>query len=156
MSYATIQTALAGIVRKVNGYTTKNVSEGNTRALGRGVFKAVMLRRGTENESMRLAVTANGSYPVLDTWTVNLELFHPYRSNVETTRAYIDTEMQSIVDEIRKWPKLNGTAGVISVEVRPVGEPDEWEFGTGPRSRNWWRQIIQVQVTEVTVQTASE
>lgn len=146
MSYATVQSAVATLIKKVSGYTARNVTEGDYRIFTKGLRKGVVLRKGTSN-SQRLAVTAGTSYPVRSDHVVNIEVYVPYRTAAKDTRDSLIAETNSILAELRKWPDLNGTAGVKLSGPGDLSEPEEGQFaGSG---WTFWRQIITYPVAEV-------
>lgn len=152
MTYATIQTAVAGRIKQATGFYYANVSEGDYSIFSKGLKKAAVLRKGT-SQSRRLSVTANSAYPVESVHTVNVEVYVPYRTNSKTTRANLIIETNRVVQELRKWPDLNSTSGVLDSSVTDVAEPEEGQFA-GSEFR-FWRQVIAFRVKEVETVTVS-
>ena len=148
MTYKTVQTGVATVIKKVAGYDANNVKEDDYRVVSHGKIKAVILRRGaTEREFLGMG----GSAPMLNRFTINCELYIPFRTQTTTLADDVIVEAQKIVDEFDKWPKLDNTANVINAECEAVGEPEEWLIGG-----RWWRQLLEVRVDEVTTVTRSE
>lgn len=152
MTYATIQTAVATLIKNVSGYSADNVSEGDYRMFAKGLRKGVVLMRGNSTSS-RAGVTASG-FTIFNRWGINIELWAPYKSNVKTVRDTLNTEINAISAELNKWPQLNGTAGVIHHDTGAAPEAEEFTI-TGAQGR-WFRQVIPFEVLEEESVTVSE
>jgi len=147
MSYVTIEDAVATVIRKVKGYSLANVSVGDNRRIAEGVEQAVILRRG--GPSTRRLLTLGDCWETR--WVVNVELYIPVSDEIGTIRRTIDTEMQKLLDEFDKWPFLDGTSGVNNAEAISVAEAEEYILGS-----RWWRQVITLQVDELTEAVRAE
>ena len=154
MGYTTVQTALASVIQRLAAYDARNVVPDDYTILAKGnTQRAVVLRRG-ESEHQELTMGATPS--VGNTWEINAELFVSSSTRGSDLADQVVVESQKIVDEIRKWPNLASTTGVLNVEVQRVGEPEEGDFAGGRARSKWWRQIIAVQVQEIVSVTLSE
>ena len=151
MSFATIQTRVATLIKNVSGYTDNNVSEGDYRIFARGINKAAVVRRGVSS-SERGSVNAGGSMTVMNTWGVNIEIWLPYRTDPKTTRSNLNTELNAISGELNKWPLLNALAGVVHHDTGTPLEPEEFDVNDG----RWWRQMLLINVLEQEAVTTSE
>lgn len=150
MTYATIQTRVATLIKNVAGYTDTNVSEGDYRIFARGIKKAAVVRRGISS-SERGAINS-GTMMVLNTWGVNIEIWLPYRTDPKTTRSNLNTELNAISGELNKWPLLNALSGVVHHDTGTPLEPEEFDVNDG----RWWRQMLQINVLEQESVTTSE
>lgn len=154
MGYTDVQTALSGIIQKIKGYDARNVVVDDYSVLARGnSSRAVILRRGlSEHEEL----TMGNPHNIQNTWGINAELYTASSPSGTELAAQAVAESQKIVDEIRKWPALDGTSGVLTADIDSVSEPEEGDF-QGMRSRSkWWRQTIEVRVVEIVSVTRSE
>lgn len=149
MSYATVQAAVSTVIKKVAGYDGTNVKEEDYRAIAIGKLKFVVLSRG---DSDREYISMGNPVTVINTWTVIATLFVPWTTARDTVASSINTEMQSIMDELDKWPQLDGTAGVIDSAVDRLGDPESYAIDRG----RWWAQDIAVVVKEIDEVTLSE
>lgn len=137
MSYATIQTAIATVVKKVTGYGTANVLEHDRRVLGVGQALAVVLWPGQfqqEDASIR-----DNSFI---RWNTTLELYVLYDGEQESTLDTLIAEREKMIDIIHKWPHLDGTAGVLNCRIISGGEPGVVE------GSQWYKQDLTVETWE--------
>ena len=154
MGYSTVETALIAVIRKVSGYDTANVFADDYRVLARGKSsKAVVVRRApSQHTELTMGATPN----IENLWVINAELFTASSPAHVDLASQILTESQKLVDEIRKWPNLDNTSGVINVDIEIQAEPEEGDFTGGNARSKWWRQIIEVLATEIVTVTLSE
>ena len=154
MAYVTIETALAAIIRKIKGYDAGNVVSDDYLILSKGKSKrAVVLRRGP---AALEELTMGNPHNVENIWTTDCELFVASSPRASKLAADIITEGQKILDEVRKWPQLDSTSGVVTVDIDIFDEPEEGNFGGGRARSKWWRQVIEVLVVEIEAVTRSE
>ena len=154
MGYIDVQSALTTVIKKINSYDGSNVVVDDYDILRKGhPDRAVILRRGeSEHEELTMGAAPN----IGNTWTINAELYVASSPRGSDLANQTVVESQKIVDEVRKWPNLDSTTGVINVEIQRVGEPEEGDFGGGRARSKWWRQFIAVQVQEIVAVTLSE
>ena len=154
MGYITVQTALSGVIQKITDYDSTNVVDDDYRILSQGkVARAVVLRRGP---SQHRKLTMGNPHNVENIWTINAELFVAQAPTLEDLANQAVVEGQKIVDEVRKWPNLDNTSGVITVDIDIFDEPEEGDFGGGRAKSKWWRQIVEVLIVEIVAVTRSE
>ncbi len=154
MAYATIEDALVLVLRKIKGYSATNVVKDDYQILKKGVSsRAVILKRGP---SEHRKLTMGNPHNVEHIWTVNCELFVASSPRSSKLAGDIITEGQSILDEVRKWPQLDSTTGVVTVDIDIFDEPEMGDFGGGRARSKWWRQLIEVLVVEIEAVTRSE
>lgn len=139
MSYATIEAALATILKTISGFSASNVAQGNYRILGTGQTKAIVLMPG--------ALTHRGeSFGGFwrTSWGINLELYHLWDGEQSTMMTTIKSVRQDVIDRIDMYPTLDNTAGVIVGAVDSGQEPEIWAVG----NLQYWRQVIRLLVEE--------
>jgi len=150
MSYAVIQTAVGAVVQKITGYDSTNVKEDDQRGLAIGTVKSVVVSRGGGNDESHLGMGTTAQ--IMNTWEVVVTLFVPFSTSRNQVAASINTEMQKIVNEVNKWPKLDGTANVVDAEIKRIGAPEPYAIDRG----RWWVQDISVMVQEINAVALSE
>lgn len=148
MTYPTVQTALANVIKKLDDYSSANVNEDDHRQLADGVSKAVVLRRGNSGtaDSGQQDFIGGGAFRYVrrDDWVVHVELWVPWTTDVLALRTSLTAEAQIILDHIDRWPALDGQAGLIDVGADIVPEPTEWIIA----DLRWFMQLIIVNVQE--------
>ncbi len=149
MTYKTVQTGVADVIKKLTDYSATNVSVDDYRILGHGKMKAVVLRRGP---ATREAISFGSPVTIQNLWSVLGELYVPFQGERDTQADSVIVEAQTIIDELDKWPQLDAVSGVVDAEAQALGQPEEWLLG---RSR-WWRQVIEVGIVELVAVTLSE
>ena len=150
MTYKTVQTGVDGVIRKISGYDTTNVKVDDYRILATGILKGVILRRGP---ARRTPISMGSPVTYDNRWTVNAELFVPFVDSTSGLADSVIVEAQKVIDEISKWPQLDGTAGVIDAVAEALTEPEEWLMG---RNSRWWRQVVAITAQELIEVTLSE
>ena len=64
-------------------------------------------------------------------WTVNVDIFVPWRNEAYELEQRISVEAQKVIDTLQKYPRLNGTSGVNKAQISNVGLPDILELRRG-------------------------
>lgn len=121
MSYSTIETAVAVVIKKHADYDDTNVLQGETSAIKKGYERVVRLRYGGHRRS-EVSLRA-----ILNVWTTNIDLYIPWRGETAELETRFQTEFQKIIDTIEAWPKLNGTTGIISSDLINASSPEPLE-----------------------------
>ncbi len=147
MSYDSVETGLLDVIILHSDYSSDNATKGDYRILGAGVVKAVVLTPGTFSRSVTAAPRRMGT-----TWAINLELFIPFRRELSLIATELRTFRQDLIDQIDKYPKLNGTSGVIDAIVEGGSEPELWQG----ENQRWWVQKMRCIVKERVTVTIAE
>ncbi len=148
MGYNDVEAALLTVIRKLDGYTATNSSQGDYRILAKGVTKAVVLqpgpivRRNVQSAPRRMRTL----------WVIDMELVVPFSGEISTIASNIRTFRQTLIDHIDKYPTLDGTSDVVHALVVSGAEPESW---TG-ESHKWWIQRLRVEVEERSTVTIAE
>ncbi len=148
MSYKVVEDGLLTIIRLLANYDDNNSSNGDFRALGAGKQRVVVLQPGAIRD--RSVVAAPRRIRTL--WMINLNLFVSFQGEISTVAEAIRVDRQELIDQIDKYPTLNGTAGVVIAFVEGGGEPDHWVG----ENRSWWRQVLSISVEERATVTIAE
>ena len=141
MSYETVEEGLLKVIRKSAGFTANNTSAGDYRILARGRTKAVVLQPGPFRREVSAAPRRMAWI-----WTVNMELFVPFRDELSVVSKDLRIFRQDLMDAIDPWPHLDDTLGVIDTLVESGSEPDLWQG----ENRRWWVQRMRVVIKERT------
>ena len=140
MSYDVAEAGFITTLRILANYTKGNSSQGDYRILGKGVKRAVIVNPG----AIRGREVTAAPRRVRTLWTINIELYVPFKGEISTTAKAIRVDRQEIIDHIDKYPTLDSTANVINAFITSGREPEIWKGG----SRNWWRQVMTCEVEE--------
>ena len=148
MSYEVIEAAVEGRIEALSNFGTDQVTIGDWRVLSGGHPWCVMLEYGgveIEYESQGGGTTFN--------WVVRVHLYGRYTDDA-TVRNNMRDRRQEILDQLLKFPQLNGTAGVIDSIPRRGQWDDEQEVTIG--GVKFLHETIEVEVEEQVAITLSE
>lgn len=148
MSYATIESALATVLRTATGFDATNVVIGQFRPLA------------SKKESVSLTPGAisgrrsEGNRTVTTDWVVQIQYFVKAtdHANVEDVYATIVAGRQKLIDVVDKNPTLNGTAGVVIARITEADEPDWLQSGNS----YIWQQMLRCMIRETVLITGGE
>ena len=154
MAYTDVESALSSVIQKLANYSSTNVFvDDYQQALSSGnAARAVILTRGP-SESRKL--TMGNPHNVENIWTVMVEVFTSAKSR-PSQASQVVAEAEAIVAEVRKWPNLDNTSNVVTVDIDIFDEPEMGDFGGGRARSKWWRQVVEVLVVEIVAITRSE
>jgi len=144
MSYQTIETSLLAVIRTHADFDTTNVQAGEASAMKRGLARTVRILKGPH---VQVPVTLT-SYR--HTWTINIDLYVPWKGSMATLESDLYTEGQKLVDTLHKYPRLNASAGVTSAEIVNAGQPEAIAGDRKGRYRGQ-RYILEVRETATPV-----
>ena len=147
MSYDSVEAGLQGVITNVSGLSTSNVTLGDYRALGHGHTRVAVLRPGPFDRRVTAAPRRMGT-----TWITIVDIFVPFDGELSTVADDVRVYRQEIIDEVDKYPLLNGTSGVINAIVSGGGEPTLWQG----ENRRWWMQSLTVEIEERATITIAE
>lgn len=148
MAYATVEAALATVLRGATGFDTTNVVVGHFRPLA-SKKESVTLTPGAV-----AGRTSQGNRTVTTEWVVNVQYFVKAtdHNNVEDVYATIAAGRQKLIDEVDKYPTLNGTTGVVIARIVDAGEPDWLQQG-----RSYiWQQMLRCTIRETVLISGGE
>ena len=138
MSYTSVETALATILKVHDDWNDQNVAAGDYRIFSAGLEKAIILSPGPfirRTAAERLMQT---------NWVINLELYIAYGGEISTVAENIRTVRESVMDHIDKYPTLDGESGVLIARLTEGGDPEPWQIGNS----YFWRQLMKVEIFE--------
>ena len=147
MSYDSVETGLRDVIVLHDDFTTNNTVKGDYRILGKGLSRAIVLTPGPFTKSVSAAPRR-----IAWVWTVNMELFIPFRGELSIIANSLRTIRQDVMDQIDQYPLLNSTSGVIDAWVEGGSEPDIWQGENKKR----WVQRMRVVIKERTTVTIAE
>ncbi len=118
MSYATVEAAALAVIRLHADYDTNNATAGDTSPLKKGYERVCrLLYGGGRREQLTIKLMRH-------IWTVNVDVYVPYRGSIATLEANLATERDKIIEQLAKYPLLNNTAGVTSAEIINGDKPE--------------------------------
>ena len=91
---------------------------GSASAIKKGLNRVVRVLRGGHRQEQ---VTLDSYRHV---WTVNLDVYVPWKGKNDTLEADLATETQKVIDTIHEYPRLEASAGVTRAEVLNANQPD--------------------------------
>ena len=116
--------------------------------LAAGVSRAVILQPGP----IITREVAQAPRRMRTLWAIDLELFIPWTGEISTISTQIRTDRQELIDHIDKYPTLNTISGVVHAIIKSGGEPQPGVLS----GKNWWRQVLRLEVEERTSITIAE
>lgn len=136
MSYNTVEAALLAVIQLIAGsvYTASNSSQGDYRILASGKDRLVVLQPGL---ILAREVSAAPRY-IRTRWRVKIELYIPFAGELSTIASNIRSIRQQLIDQVDKYPTLNGTSGIVLAFITGGGEPQVW---TGEVQRFWYQEL---------------
>ncbi len=112
MSYATIEAAALAVLRKHGDFDANNTSLADFRAIGaKGKARVAILRFLSHTEE---DITLQW---VKHTWQTSIDLYVPWRGQMDNWETQIQTERQKVIDTFMAWPRLDSTAGVTGSKI---------------------------------------
>ena len=79
-------------------------------------------------------------------WTVNVDLYVPYRGDVPELEGRLATERQKVLGTFDEYPLLDGTAGVQWARIINGANPEP----LNPKKASYRGQRLFLEVAEVT------
>lgn len=141
MSYDAIEQRLMELLQGIAGYSSANVSRGDTRILAAGKDKNIILHTG--GVPQREVVATNRR--IRTNWEILIDLHVRFAGELSTSNQFIVDRRQEVLDRLDGYPTLNGLTGVTHAFVVGAREPELWVG----ESRNWWKQTFVLQVLEL-------
>ena len=151
MTYETVANGLETLLEGVSGFAAAQVAQADYAVLNKGVTRAIVILDGGNTEER---ISFGGRFR--STYLFDIQLFARYLNGPADTENQLRDDRELIADRIRKFPKLNATAGVLVANIVGTG-PTEMPPGELQASPNAWRmkQILCEVWEEITV-TESE
>ncbi len=118
MSYATCEAAAVAVIILNAVYDSNNCKAGDSSPIKSGLPRVCrLLYGGGRREQLTIKL-------VRHIWTINVDIYVPYRGDLATLEASLATERQTIIDQLANYPRLNSCAGVTSAEVLNGDKPE--------------------------------
>lgn len=139
MSYSTIEAAVATVIKTHADFSASNVSQADLRLLVKGLARFVILTFGAHSEEeLTIQYTRHN-------WTVNVDVYVPWRSEAYELENRISVEAQKVIDTLQKYPRLNGTANVTKAQISSAARPELLSLRKGAYRGK--RHLLEVQET---------
>lgn len=148
MSYSTIEAAVQTILQGLSQYSDSDVTRGDYRVLDQIQTDCAVLTPGSFGEPQRIS---QASYRA---WDVLVDIFYIFRDDGSSWENFC-TSRDNVVDELEKYPTLDGTSGITAVEVSATSDPLE-VFDADGRGPFYLTQQLRVAVLERSDTTGGE
>ena len=149
MGYNDCELGLLNVIQSLDNYNDDNSSQADYRILASGPERCIILHPGSILSRQPMAAPRR----ISTLWEIELELYIPFTGEIKTTAAQLRTDRQEIIDQVDKYPTLNGVSGVTHAIVTSGRPPMAFKG----ESRNWWVQMLTCQAREnVTVVIAED
>ena len=137
MSYSTIEAAVVTVIIKHADFSTTNCKARDIRPLANGLERVCRVSYGNQTRE-ELTIRSE-----LYTWTLNIDVFVPWRGEDNVLQASLNTETQKVIDTLEAWPKLAATSGVLDSNVTSINKAEPLAEKMG--SYRGQRLIMEVQ-----------
>lgn len=118
MSYAVVEAAAVTVLRKHADFDATNCRAGDVSPIKKGLERVCsLLYGGVRNEQVTLKIFRH-------VWTVNVDLYVPYRGEIPELEGRLATERQKIIDTLGAYPRLDSLAGVTSARLTNADSPE--------------------------------
>ncbi len=139
MSYATVEAAALAVIKLHADYDDDNCKAGDSSPIKAGLPRVCrLLYGGGRREELTVTLMRH-------IWTINVDIYVPYRGELSTLEASLATERQTIIDQLAKYPMLNNTAGVTKAEILNGDKPES----LAPKKTAYRGQRLYLEVNEV-------
>jgi len=146
MGYPTGEAAILTLIRGLAAYDTNNSDRQDWKMLNQGKAAVyAVLRPGAWVNAQEASVTYHRA------WTTVIEVWRRY---IDDTRPVtLQTDVQTVIEHLEKYPTLNGASGVISAMISGGGDMQERELNNGSLWAVWdiyceWTEEKQVTYAE--------
>lgn len=118
MSYATVEAAVVTVLRTHADFSTTNCTQGDSSPTKKGLERVVrVIYGGSRREEITIALMRH-------IWTVNIDLYVPYRGKIQDMEATFATERQKVIDTLAIYPRLDDLEGVTKAELLNGDRPE--------------------------------
>jgi len=155
MSFQTVQDQVVTLLQGMSDFDTGNSGADDFRKLAPGKASYGIVIKGATggpNSGQVDIADGNKSYVRRDDYSVEIHLFTRYVTDALQTRGDLTTLVDAVEAHFDKYPDLDNFTGVIDSRIDVVPESTEWTLGSG----NYWRQVIVVQVAELSTVLIAE
>lgn len=146
MSYATIEAGVVTVIIKHADFSTTNCKARDSSPIKKGLARVCAVSYGTHSKE-EISIRSH-----IDIWTLNVDVYVPWRGDNATHQASLNTETQKVIDTLSAWPKLDATAGVIDTNVLNAAKP----FPLAEKFGSYRGQRLSLEVQEAVTTTRSE
>ncbi len=139
MSYATVEAAALAVIKLHADYDDDNCKAGDSSPIKAGLPRVCrLLYGGVRREPVTLTLMRH-------IWTINVDIYVPYRGDLATLEALLATERQKVLDQLANYPLLNNCAGVTTAEITNADKPEP----LAPKKTAYRGQRLYLEVKEV-------
>ena len=148
MGYNDCEVGLLDVIRLLPNYGEANSSQGDYRILASGDARNLVLHPGSILSREVMAAPRR----ISTLWEIEIELYISFVTDIKATSAQLREDRQEVLDQVDKYPTLDGVPGVVTALIMS-GRPPMMFKG---ESRNWWVQILVCHVRENTTVSIAE
>ena len=123
MSYATGEAAILTLIRALSGYDTNNTDRQDWSLLGKGKAAVYAILRPGPWTNQRATITSS-----VRQWRTVIEVWRRYID--DSKPVALQSDVVTIVEQLEKYPTLNGASGVLRAEIVGGGNMEEIEIRT--------------------------
>lgn len=149
MSYELIEAAVRTLLQATDEFADEEVTLGDWKPLAAGLNKVCILEYGGFRSNLE---SLGGGYTTF--WTVRANLYGRYLDDVGIAHNTLRDHRQVIINKIRAFPSLNGTAGVLFALPRSGNWSDPQEVQIG--NVTYLREHVNIEVEEQETVTSQE
>ncbi len=156
MTYEGVQTQVLTLLQLMTEFDSGNSAESDFRTLAHGKQQYGVLLKGATGKPGKSGqldvINGEKAYWRRDDYTVEVHIFTSFVTDQLATRATLTALADAVEAHFDKYPDLDSYSGIIDSRIDQVAEPDEWTVGAGA----YWRQIINIEVVEISKVFLSE
>lgn len=130
MAYSTGEAAILTLIRTLADYDADNTSRADWRILGQGASNKYIVLRPGAWEGSQLAITTRAR-----TWSTVVECWLRYVDN--TKPLSLQTEVETVMALLERYPTLNGASGVVRATVTGGDDMQEVKREDGSLWAKW-------------------
>jgi hypothetical protein len=118
MTQATVEAGIISTITQHADFDSDNAKLYDWRIIGKGLARYCVVSYNTHRrEELTLRTERR-------TWSFNIDVFVPWKGEMDELNTRIGTETQKIVDTLAKYPRLNGTANIQRTVMTVSNTPD--------------------------------
>lgn len=144
-----MEAALLTLVQAMSNYSASNAKRNDFRILNAGAARKVVLSQGSIPRREHVAAPRR----IHNHYIININVFVPYTDELINAMTSLQSEVKDIIEEIDKYPTLNGTSNCVHAMIMSASEPSLWARDNG---RRWWSSQLVCEVIEGSNVTIAE
>lgn len=139
MSYVLVRDGLLAVLKTVTGFSATNVAYEDFQILNAGLLRGIVVEYGNFAQDYN---AFNGQ--IWADWELTVNLFNEF-ADIVAAQTEQDADRDSIIQKLRTYPQLNGTAGVF-LAMAKSGQPERNPVELG--GARWLKERLTIAVRE--------